>query len=73
MLLQSRYMMALVHSLVMLSMKHKLDIWLQHIPRVDDAIANTLSRFMNEEFWKLTPDADFKMTPSATIAYMQSP
>ena len=55
----------------MLGIKHNFDIWLQHIPGVDTAIANALSRLKNEEFWELTPDADLDMTPPMTIEYLQ--
>ena len=66
-------MMALVHSLVMLGMKHNFNIWLQHIPRVNNAVADALLWFRNEEFWELDPDANVEMMPSATFEYTYSP
>ena len=67
---RSKSMVVLVHSLVMLGMKHSFDIQLLHISRVDNTVADALLRFRNEEFWKLTPDADIEMMPPATFQYM---
>ena len=47
-------MMVLVYSLVMFGMQNNFDLCLQHIPRVNNSIANALSRFNNDEFQQLT-------------------
>ena len=62
-------MMGLLYSLVMLGMKLNFDIWLQHIPRVDNAVADAVSRFRNE-FQELASDADVKMMPPSTFRCM---
>ena len=55
---RSRSMMVLVHSLAMFGMQNNFDLCLQHITRVDNGIVDTLSRFNNDQFWHLAPDAD---------------
>ena len=43
-------MIVLVSSLVMLVMQNNFNLHLQHIPRVNNGIADALSRFNNDEF-----------------------
>ena len=56
-------MMVLVHSLVLFGMQDYFNLWLQHIPGVNNGIANALSRFNNDEFWQLALDTDLSMPP----------
>ena len=42
---KSKSMMVLVHSLAMFGMQHNFDLHLQHIPMVNNGIADALSRF----------------------------
>ena len=46
----SKSMMVVVHSLVLFSMQNNFDLCLQHIPGVNNGIADALSRFDNDEF-----------------------
>ena len=62
-------MMVLVHSLVLFGMQNNFDLYLQHIPRVNNGRANALSRFNNDEFWQLILDADLSMMPPFSFAY----
>ena len=47
---RSKSMMVLVHSLVMLGIQNNFNLHLQHIPRVNNGIADALSRFNSDEF-----------------------
>ena len=62
-------MMVLVCSLVLFGMQNNFNLHLQHIPGVNNGIADTLSRFNNDEFWQLAPDADLSMMPPVLFAY----
>ena len=56
----------------MLGMKQSFDIWMQQIPGVENTTTDALSRFKNDAFQYLIPDADSEMIPPAIIEYMQS-
>ena len=62
-------MMVRVHSLVLFGMQNNFDLQLQHIPGVNNSIADALSRFNNDEFQWLTSDADCSMMPPVSFAY----
>ena len=47
---RSKFMMVLVCSLVLFGMQNIFNLCLQHISRVNNGIADALSRFNNEEF-----------------------
>ena len=66
---KSKSMMVLVHSLILFSMQNNFNLCLQHIPRVNNGIADALSRFNNEEFQWLVPKADLHMMPPASFVY----
>ena len=66
---KSKSMMVLVQSLVMFGMQNNFDLCLQHIPGVDNSIADTLSRFNNDFFWWLTPDMDPSMMPQVSFGH----
>ena len=62
-------MMVLVCSLAMLGTQNNFDLHLQHIPRVNNGIADCLSRFNHEQFQLLMPDADPTMILQASFTY----
>ena len=62
-------MMVLVHSLTMFNMQYNFDLHLQHIPEVDNDIANALSRFNHDQFWHLTLGTATNMTPLVSFPY----
>ena len=62
-------MMVLVCSLVLFGVQNNFDLCLQHITRVNNSIADTLSRFNNNELWKLALDADLSMMPPVSFVY----
>ena len=66
---KSKSMMVLVCTLVMFGMQNNFNLCLQHIPGVNNGIADVLSRFNNDFLWQLTPDADFSMMLPVSFAY----
>ena len=47
---KSKSMMVLVHSLAMFGMQNNFVLCLQHIPRVNNGIADALCRFNHDQF-----------------------
>ena len=66
---RSKSMMVLVCSLAMFGMQNNFDLCLQHITRVDNGIADALSRFNNNQFWHLVLDMDPSMTLLVCFPY----
>ena len=66
---KSKSITVLVHSLAMFGMQNNFDLCLQHIPRVNNGIADTFSRFNHEQFWHLALDVDPTMMPLVSFAY----
>ena len=66
---KSKSMMVLVRSLAMFGMQHNFDLHLQHIPEVNNGIADALLRLNHEQFQQLTPGSDPTMMPLASFAY----
>ena len=66
---KSKSMMVLVCSLAMFGMQHNFDLHLQHIPGVNNGIADALSRFNHEQFWQLAPGVDPTMMQLASFTY----
>ena len=66
---KSKSMMVLVHSLAIFGMQHNFNLCLQHIPRVNNGIADALSRFNHKQFWQLAPGVDPIMMPLASFTY----
>ena len=64
---KSKFMMVLVHSLTMFSMQYNFDLCLQHILRVDNGVADALSRFNQDQFWHLAPGTDTSMIPASFL------
>ena len=62
-------MMVLVCSLAMFGMQNNFDLHLQHIPGVDNGIADTLSRFKDDQFWHLALDTDPSMMLLVSFPY----
>ena len=62
-------MMVMVCSLAMFGMQYNFDLCLQHIPRVDNGIADALSRFNHDQFWHLAPDTDTSMMALVSFSY----
>ena len=69
---KSKSIMVLVHSLVMFGMQNNFDLCLQHIPGVDNGIADALFRFNYDGFQNFAPDADPSMMPLVSFTYQQS-
>ena len=66
---RSKSMMVLVCSLAMFGMQNNFDLCLQHIPGVNNGIADDLSRFNNDQFWHLALDVDPSMMPLVSFPY----
>ena len=64
---KSKAMMHLVRSLVFVCMKHNIDFKIEYINTHCNDIADALSRFENDKFYLLAPDADKKMTKPVDI------
>ena len=62
-------MMVLVHSLAMFGMQNNFDLHLQHIPEVNNGIADVLSRFNDDQFQHLAPESDPSMTLLVSFPY----
>ena len=62
-------MMVLVQSLILFGRQNNFNLCLQYIPRVNNGIADAISRFNNDEFWWLAHDTDLNMTPPVSFAY----
>ena len=65
-------MMVLVCSLAMFGMQNIFNLCLQHILKVDNAIADALSRFDDDQFWHLAPDATGLLCVSVVISTGQA-
>ena len=65
----SKFMMVLVCSSVLFGMQNNFDLHLQHIPRVNNSIADALPRFNNDEFQWIAPDADLSMMTPVPYVY----
>ena len=61
--------MGILASLAMFGMRNNFDFHLQHIPGVDNGIADAFSRFNNDQFWHLTLDMDPSMMPLVSFPY----
>ena len=57
------FIMSLVRQLVLQCLRHNILFKAEHIPGVDNQIADALSRFHNSKFHRLAPGADSEMTP----------
>ena len=66
---KSKSMMVLVCLLAMFGMQSNFDLCLQHILRVNNGIADALSRFNDDQFWHLMPAADSSVMPLVPFAY----
>ena len=55
--------MVLVRDLVLTSLRHNIVFRASHVPVVDNARANLISRFQIIEFRNALPDADLEPTP----------
>ena len=63
----SKTMMALVHTVTLLSMQHNIHVHIQHIAGVNNDIADALSCFEMDRFWQLCPHAGLDPLPMANI------
>ena len=66
---KSKSMVVLVCSLAMFGIKHNFNLHLQHIPGVENGIADAHLRFKHKQFWQLAPSMDPTMMPLASFAY----
>ena len=63
----SKTMMALVHTFILLSMQHNIQVHIQHITRVSNDIADALSHFEMDRFQQLCLHTETNPLPTAKI------
>ena len=63
----SKTMMALVHTFMLLTMQHNVQVHIQHITRVCNDIADVTLHFKMDRFWQLCPHAVLEPLPPASI------
>ena len=68
-------LMRLLRSLLFSAAHHSFSFSSQHVPGVYNQLADTLSRFNWQEFWRLAPDAQPlpSLVPPEFLAYLTSP
>ena len=63
----SKTMMALVHTVTLLSMQLNIHVHIKHIARANNDIADALSHFRMDRFWQLRLHAEADPFPAAKI------
>ena len=63
----SKTMMVLVHTFMLLTMKHNIHIHIQHIAGVNNDMADALLHFKMDRFWQLCLHAAPESLPPANI------